>query len=641
MTTTTKKVPRRMLKVADLFCGAGGTSRGAIEGAEAEGWGIELTGINHWDVAIATFGHNHQGHRGLLTNVNTVNPRDLYQPGELGVLWASPECTHHSNARGGKPINEQSRATAWCVLNWASALQPPVILVENVAEFVTWGGLCNDGRPLKAKRGKTFAAWIAGLESLGYRVAWKILCAADYGDPTTRERLIVQAVRGKRRICWPEPTHAAPAETTGDMLRGALKPYRTARNSVIDWTIKGQLLTDRKRPLAPKTMSRILTGFFKQLREKGFEPYIVPNFGERPGQTPRSHDVDAPLPTVTSHGAGAIVEPFLTAFQGDHKGRKDGAKRTRSIDEPLPTATTENRFGLAEAFMLELRGTRPDQLRATSRSADKPLPAMTAGGIHSALIEVEPFVLPNDGPRMQYENPARSVDKPLGTVTASRGAGALVEPFVAEIDHQTNGNGTRGVDEPLSTITTKARHVVAEPLLVQICHGNGKCGPKGDGRRSRSVDMPVPTVTGSGEWALLEPMILPQQSGGAARKVSRPVPTVSTEGAIALVEPYTVKFYGNDKTGQSVDSPLDTVTTKDRHALVLPVVTIGKDRYLVNFRFRMLQPHELAAAQGFPAGYHFTGNKGQQVKQIGNAVPCGLSKALFRAVLKQDPYASH
>jgi DNA (cytosine-5)-methyltransferase 1 len=135
--------------------------------------------------------------------------------------------------------------------------------------------------------------------------------------------------------------------------------------------------------------------------------------------------------------------------------------------------------------------------------------------------------------------------------------------------------------------------------------------------------------------ALCEPSLLPQQSGGALRSVESPSPTVSTDGAIGLVEPFLIKFYGNETSGQSIDSPLDTVTTKDRHALVRPIVVINGEKYQLDIRFRMLQPHELAGAQGFPRDYKFTGTKTEQVKLIGNAVPRRLARALVYAALSQ------
>jgi DNA (cytosine-5)-methyltransferase 1 len=174
---------------------------------------------------------------------------------------------------------------------------------------------------------------------------------------------------------------------------------------------------------------------------------------------------------------------------------------------------------------------------------------------------------------------------------------------------------------------------MANPFLIKTANGVSR---NGEDSRAKSLDEPMPTVCGNrGDMALIEPHLLPQQSDGRLRPVSEPAPTVSTAGAIALVEPFLVSFYG---TGQAhdIDSPTPTVTCKDRFGLVRPVVEIDGNRYLLDIRFRMLQPHELALAQGFPVGYQFSGTKTDQVKQIGNAVPRRLARAIVAAVLSQN-----
>lgn len=150
---------QRIIEMADLFCGAGGTSTGALAAFEANGYRVRLTAINHWPVAVATHTANHPASRHLCASLDSLNPRELYKPGELDVLWASPECTHHSRARGGKPRSEQLRATAWCVVRWADALRPRLIWVENVMEFEEWGPLTKRGKPAKRGKGKIFKAW--------------------------------------------------------------------------------------------------------------------------------------------------------------------------------------------------------------------------------------------------------------------------------------------------------------------------------------------------------------------------------------------------------------------------------------------------------------------------------------------------
>jgi len=528
------------LAIADLFCGAGGTSAGAVEAIRALGYQPKLTAINHWDVAIATHTANHPEARHLCTSLDNINPRHLFREDELEILWASPECTHHSVARGGKPINDQSRATAWCVVRWAEALRPNIILVENVPEFETWGAIGANGRPLKTKRGATFLAWVNALESLGYAVDWRVLCAADYGDPTTRRRLFVQAVRGRRKVVWPEPTHA-PAEET-DLL-GSRKAWVAARE-IIDWSLTGQSIYERKRPLSDKTMKRIMVG----LERFGLKSTVV----SAGGPSCNARPVDQPMGTILTRDHRGLATPVLTPFL-------------------VPAATGERRV--------------------------------------------------------------RSVDVPLHTVvTGARGEG-LAQPYLICMEH---GQRVRDIDRPMPTITTAKGGAigVAQPFLVQVSHGNGAMKDEGNNRRAKSLNEPIPAVSGSNDWAVAEPALLPQSAGGILRSVEEPAPTVATAGAIALVEPYLVKFYGTG-TAASVDNPLDTCTAKARFGLARPMVIVNGERYLLDIRFRMLQPHELAGAQGFKRGYQFSGTKTEQVKQIGNAVPRRLARALCLAVVSQ------
>jgi len=175
---------------------------------------------------------NHPDAEHRCESLDHVDPRKAMPGGRLDLLAASPECTHHSNARGGKPRSDQSRASAWHILRWAEALYIENILIENVPEFIEWGPLDEEGKPVERKKGKAFVAFINALKALDYKVDWKVVNAADYGDPTIRKRLFIQA-RKKKRPAWPEPTHA-PREQA-DMFGGVRKAYVPARD-IIDWS---------------------------------------------------------------------------------------------------------------------------------------------------------------------------------------------------------------------------------------------------------------------------------------------------------------------------------------------------------------------------------------------------------------------
>lgn len=311
-----------VLNIADLFCGAGGTSTGVIQAATRLGYSPRLTAVNHWQRAVDTHTANHPEARHLCASVDSLNPRHLFAEGELDVLWASPECTHHSRARGGKPMLDQSRATAWCVTRWADALRPACIMVENVPEFEEWGPLDDAGKPIPGQAGRTFFAWVETLRAIGYTVDWRKLSAADFGDPTTRTRLFVQAVRGGRRIVWPDATHTEQADLFG-------RPrWRSAESAVIDWSLPAPLISDRKRPLAPRTMARIKEG----LARYGGSFIVAMEHGGR------TIDAAQPLPTITCAKGGAFA--LVVEYYG--KGV------ARPVTEPLPTVTCNDRFGLIQ-----------------------------------------------------------------------------------------------------------------------------------------------------------------------------------------------------------------------------------------------------------------------------------------------------
>lgn len=523
---------------ADLFCGAGGTSTGILQAVEAIGRRMDLLAVNHWTTAVNTHTLNHPGVRHVCETLENIPPRKVIPGGKLNLLAASPECTHHSVAAGGRPKNEQSRATAWHICRWASDLRIDNILIENVREFQNWGPLGTNGKPLKSRKGETFQAFIQSLRSLGFNVEYRVLNAADYGDPTSRQRLIVLARRGKK-VVWPSVTHGGQE---ADLFGRNLQPFRTARE-IIDWDMKGKSIFRRKKSLSPNTIRRIAAGLKK--------------FG------------------------GENAEPFLVMLYGTND----------------------------------------------ARSVDRPTPTVTGGGEHIGLAE--PFIVPvNFGERKGQSPRTHSVDKPFPTVTSGQ-SHALVQPFIVGAGGPSGMGEPASVDSPLGTIIKENHRCLVEPFITHLTH---------DGeRRQHSVDEPCPTVTGAhrGELALIQaeskPFVIGQQSCAAPRSTDEPLPTIATDGAIALVQPFIVKYYGNERSAESIHEPLDTVTTKDRFMLVEPKT--GRIIAELDILFRMLQPHELAAAMSFPKGYQFSGNRGDQVKQIGNAVPVNLARACAHALL--------
>jgi len=482
------------IQIADLFCGGGGETTGIVQAAQAAGLRIDLAAVNHWQIAVDTHRMNYPDARTYCQDIATLNPLDVFGVRDrVDLLWASPECTHHSMARGGRPRSDQGRASAWLVLKWLSELYVRRVILENVPEFLNWGPLGADGQPLKSRKGETFRAFVTALESLGYKVEWQLLCAADYGDPTTRRRLFIQAVRGGARILWPEPTHA---QTPSLFTQKTWIPAR----DVIDWSIHGESIFNRRRALAPATLRRIEAGIRRYWGEWA-EPFIVILRG-----TSTTRETLQPMPTITAGGGHVgIVQPFVMAI--DNRGREKGY--AHSIDDPLRSIVTKNRFGIVEPFMVPFYGERNGQ------------------------------------------NP-----------------------------------------------------------------------------RSHGIADPIPTIpaSGDGKFGIIEPFILHQDAPGRPRMMNEPIPTVRAKNGHGVVEPFLIKYFGTAE-GQSTKIPIGALTAKDHYAL------IEGQPISLDITFRMLQPHELAAAQGFPRGYRFAGTKTDQVRQIGNSVPVGTARALVLEAL--------
>lgn len=560
----------KRIKVADLFCGCGGTSTGVSQFAESVGRKLDLVAVNHWDRAVETHAANHPAANHFCQDLTRLKPGEAVPGGKLDLLVASPECTHHSNARGGKPKNDQSRASAWVVLEWVNALLVDRVLIENVPEFVSWGPIGADGKALVSKRGETFAAFTNALKASGYRVEYRVLNAADYGAATSRRRLFIQAVKGRRKIVWPSPSHAKDQRAT---LFGVLPKWRAARE-IIDWTLLGDSVFTRKRPLSPNTMARIEAGL-RKFGGTAAEPFIVAmNYLKERGNDGRAvHGLDEPLPTITSQG-----NRFAFIVPTNYGERNGQSPRTHSTDSPLPTVVAGGQVhGLVEGCMV--------QLTHGGRELDvgEPLPTITTAK-RGEIGVVQPFILPHrQFEQMDVDDP----DRPLRTVTAQNGGcNALVQPMIVSAGGPRVD--ARPVSEPMNTVLTRDHMALVEPFLASF---NGK--PEEDRRR---------------------------------HDLSNPLPTQHCSNRFGLVEPFITPYYGTSGPA-STKEPLPTVTTNDRFGLVEP------DAVRLDIRFRMLQPHELKAAMGFPADYKITGNRGEQVKQIGNAVEVHQARALAMASL--------
>jgi DNA (cytosine-5)-methyltransferase 1 len=527
---------------ADLFCGAGGTSTGLLQAAEARGRSVEMVAVNHWETAVKTHSKNHPNMNHLCADLDSLNPRKAVPGGYLDLLWASPECTHHSNARGGKPMEDQSRATAWCVLRWAEALHIKTIMIENVREFVEWGPLYpadhadpkKAGRPIPSERGKFFRNFLRNLRCLGYTVDWRLLNCADFGDATTRKRFFLMARKGRHsRMGWPAQSHFEPGALAFSDEQRTWVPAR----DIIDWNLLGTSIFGRKRPLKENTLRRIFAGLEKF---NGLSFCL----GQQSGAAPRS--VNDPLPTISAAGAISLTQPMLIVFRNNC----DSA----SLGRPLPTVcTSPGHFGLLQPYLMAME-------HASEDSGDS--------------------------------RRCHSLDKPLMTIT-SKGLFGVCSPYLIGAGGATGQQSPQDIDAPLGTILADDRRALIHPYLIEY-HGGS------DGHRR-------------------------------TRDLNSPMPTMDTSNRFGLCQPFLVSYYGNGQA-LSVDDPVDTIPTRDRFGLAHPILEDGTELRL-DILFRMLAPHELAAAHSFPSDYQFAGNRDDIVRQIGNSVPVRTAAALCGAAI--------
>jgi len=319
--------------VVDLFCGAGGESQGIHW---AMGDDIELFAVNHWEVACATHAKNFPFDECICQDIQTVIPTSLAKGRDIELMWASPECTHHSVARGGKPMDDQSRCTPFDILRWLSMVKVKRLIIENVPEYVQWGPLGEDERPIQSEKGKLFQQWVSFIASMGYQVEWRVMNAADFGAPTSRRRFFLQAVKigSGKKLVWPSPSNIQNPDI--------FTPAKwVPASSIIDWSQPQKPISQKPRPLAESTMQKVADGIKKFWEPNQCEPFIARfNSGKN-----RVHSIHEPLPVLDCSNRYALVEPIVMGFYGN--------ATFTPISRPLPTLTCMERFALLEGYSVD------------------------------------------------------------------------------------------------------------------------------------------------------------------------------------------------------------------------------------------------------------------------------------------------
>ncbi|WP_414498283.1 DNA cytosine methyltransferase [Stenotrophomonas maltophilia] len=639
--------------VVDLFAGGGGASEGLKQAL-----GIDpALAYNHDELAIGMHAANHpltQHHR---EDIWHADPRVDVAGRPIGWFHASPDCTHFSQAKGGQPRSRKTRALSWVVLKWVGQLlradrlhgtntAPRIISMENVWQILTWGPLvakrCKttgrvikmDGTvaargervpvenqqlvPDKRHSGRTWRQFVAAVRALGYVVDWRKLVASDYGAGTSRERLFLLGRRDGEAIVWPEASHgSAPGQT----------PRVTAADC-LDFSIPCPSIFTRARPLADATLRRIAKGVMRHVINSA-DPFIVP-VTHQGGD--RVHDVREPMRTITAANRGELMlaAPELAPFIAEHANSSHALGSMRA-DEPLRTVCAGVKGGHFSVVTPILAGVGGRAGQSEPRSGGEPLYTMTTKA-DTALVAPHLVKFRGDSVGSPATDPVPTITSGAG---AARPAGAAHALGVATASLVTLRRNMVGADArtPLTTVAAQAEHhALSSAFMVQAAHGEGKPGGvQRWGNGSKDARTPVGTVTASGHGghAMAEAelaQLSPEQEAGALR-----------------VAAFLVKYYGTGANVPTLRDPVDTVTTRDRLALVTVHIQ-GTPYVIVDIGLRMLKPHELYRAQGFPPDYIIdrTANgtplsTSAAVRMVGNSVSPPPLRALAEANLDRVP----
>lgn len=469
----------------DLFCGAGGTSSG-VEYARVDGRKCAevVACVNHDKNAILSHKANHPHTLHFTEDIRTLELSPMVEhlrkmkvryPESRVVLWASLECTNFSKAKGGQPRDADSRTLAEHLFRYIATLDPDYIQIENVEEFMCWGALDENGKPVSKDRGSDYLRWVRKVQEYGYDFEWRILDAADFGAYTSRKRFFGQFARHGLPIAFPEQTYAKNGDD-GGMFKMYHK-WRAVRD-VLDLDDDGESIFTRKKPLCEKTLERIYAGLVKFVAggKKQCEAWILKYNSMNQQNHHNAPSIDEPCPTVACQNRLGIVKcQFLSKqFSGDPDSKNIdidqpagtvttidhhtfvtayyGNGFNSSIDSPAPTVTTKDRISLVSAKFIDNQ-----YGNGSSSGIDTPAPTVVNNpkqNIVSAQYLMNPYSFKSDG---------GSIEKPCFTLIARMDK---MPPYLI-----TTKEGEMGIAiyEGDSLWTRKVKGFMAAYGIIDIC----------------------------------------------------------------------------------------------------------------------------------------------------------------------------
>lgn len=631
----------------DLFCGAGGTSTG-VELVQINGRKIArvIACVNHDKNAIASHMANHPLALHFTEDIRTLQLHPIVSlvkkirkrnSKAVIILWGSLECTNFSKAKGGKSRDADSRTLAEHLFRYIEAIKPDYIQIENVEEFMSWGDLDGNGKPVSRDRGRLYLRWINNVKRYGYRFEHRILNAADYGAYTSRRRFFGQFAKRGFPIAWPEATHSRTGDKT---LFGKTEKWKPVRD-VLDFSDEGESIFNRPKQHVEATLDRVLSGLIKFV-------------------------------------AGG-KDKWILKYNSVNK--ETGKHCPPDIDEPCPVIGTQSRLGVVSAkFIQQRNGVDPD---SKVFGVDQPARTITATGGNQELVQT--FFLSKYYSGKPYDKNI-GVDGPAGTITTVDSHAVVKASYLAA--YYGNGDNVSSVDRPCPTVPTKDRFNLVNPKFLMNNYSGG-------GQHS-DIDAPCPAVTSVPKQNVAQCSFIDQQFGQSkAAGIDNPLGAVTANPKYNLVtcKPWLMSTqFGNigsslenpspvvtanrkwhylvnpqfSSKGRSVDSPCFTLiarmdkrppymveATMDTHYtpsfIHIEGDTVIYEIYeddtpkmkeikefmaiygLIDIRMRMLRIPELKRIMGFPDNYILIGTQAEQKKYIGNAVEVRQSRSLSYA----------
>lgn len=576
----------------DLFCGAGGTSTG-VETARVnnEKCAKVIACVNHDANAIASHAANHPEAKHFTEDIRTLELSPLVShldrmeklyPSAFVVLWASLECTNFSKAKGGQLRDADSRTLAEHLFRYIEAIKPDYIQIENVEEFMSWGPMDENGKPISMYKGDDYTRWVTNVKLHGYDFEYRVLNAADFGAYTTRKRFFGIFAKKGLPIVFPEPTHVK-------VPTGNLEKWKPVKD-VLDFSDEGISIFERKKPLSEKTLERIYAGLIKFVAG-GKEAFMVKwNSMSRTGKY-QAPGVDEPCHAVTCQNRlGVARVSFLSKYFSGHPESKN-----ISVEGPAHTIKCKDNHALIISDFLAAYYGNGDNVR----SVDSPAPTVTT---KDRLSLVSPFF-------MNYYTGGgqlSEVGQPCSALTT------IPKQRLVFIDQQFGKSRPAGTDKPLGTLTTNPKYSLVNclPWIMNTNFNN----------IGSSIEQPAQAITANRKWHyLMNPQF---QSAGAsinkpcftliARMDKRPPYLVVTESGWVAIE-----IYYTDSL----------MTRKIKEFMALYGI--------VDIKMRMLKISELKRIMGFPTDYVLIGSQSNQKKFIGNAVEVNMARVLCSALARK------